>query len=153
MKYIYIDVDGVLNPTIIPEHFNRYIIKLAGQEFLVGLSPEHADWLLQLANATESELVWGSTWQQYANREIGQRIALPELEHLDLIPPRWGASLGWTKAAAAEKHAGDSKFVFFDDQYDLGWYLEGKNGLHIMVDHRDGLQLKHIEMARNFLLA
>lgn len=151
INFIFIDVDGVLNPWKPTEAFTRYHIEVQGVVYPVYLNPEHGEWLKKLAADTNSELVWGTTWQELANPEISTRIGLPELPHLPLHRGKLSESLGQTKAEAAKRYAGDSKFVYFDDETDLGWYLGDCNGIHFCIDYRYGLLPEHITKASNYL--
>lgn len=153
MNIIFIDVDGVLNPWKPASDFIRHDISVLGTVYAVYLNPQHGDWLKQLAKDTSSELVWGTTWQELANPEISVRIGLPELPYLTLKPAKFRESLGSIKGRAAVEYAKSEKFVYFDDEQDIGSNIGGSNGLHICVNYQTGLQLSHIETARSYLLS
>jgi hypothetical protein len=149
-------VDGVLNPFKSQIGFTKHIISVLGESYLVYLNTEHGSWLKTLAKDTNSGLVWGSSWQQYANVHISPRIKLPKLPYLDLdgLPDRkFSESLGSVKARAAKNYAGNDKFVFFDDESDLGYYLKGSNGMHLVVEPHTGLTAGDIQIARQYLLS
>lgn len=153
MNYIFVDVDGVLNPFSKHEGFDTHLIPVSGVAYNVYLNKEHGKWLTKLAEDTKSELVWGTTWQEEANDKISWRVGLPRLPYLTLKRERLSESLGTTKARAARKHAEDSKFVYFDDEYDIGYALEGTKGLHVYVHPELGLTEDHINTARQYLLS
>jgi hypothetical protein len=84
-----IDVDGVLNPFavrrgVVPPGFEEHAI----QGYRVLLNRRHGELLMGLAD--RFELVWATTWEADANREIGARIGLPELPFLEFgdVEPR-----------------------------------------------------------------
>ena len=155
--YIFVDVDGVLNPDIpreggfiqlgYPEPDNGY----SRSGFKLKLHPIYGIWLLELAESTRAELIWGTTWQEYANEWVGKPLGLPEMPHLNLNERKFSENLGSIKGRQAWKYAGDEKFVYFDDEPNIGYCIEGSNGLHIYVDYRYGLMKKHIIEAMKFL--
>lgn len=156
MKHIFIDVHGVLNPFRYHPGFDVHYAEVEGFIYKLFLNPEHGEWLKTLAKDTDSALVWGTTWQQYANDQIGSRIGLPELPYLDLdkCPDRkLSDSLGTVKAKAAKLYAGKSRFVYFDDEPDIGTALKGTEGMHFVVEPNTGLTEKTISAARNYLLS
>jgi len=155
VKYIFVDVDGVVNPVVLREGGEKLLALPHGtdtQGYYLRLHKDYGRWLKQLSEDTESFLVWGSTWQIHANRWVGEYLELPHLSHLDLSQGRFSESLGSIKADAANKYADGNRFVFFDDEPDLGSRL-ADNGLHIRIDYRSGLEEYHIEEARNYLLS
>jgi hypothetical protein len=149
MKYIFVDVDGVLNSdNSLPGSFTVLASPQGYASFKLNLNAVHGKWLLQLAENTDSSLVWGSTWQKYANEWIGSRIGLPEMPHL-VIPPF--DSPERAKAQAALDYADGAKFVYFDDWKAISNYLDGTRGLHICIDPWQGLQKEHIDRAEQYL--
>jgi hypothetical protein len=156
MNVIFVDVDGVLNPWRMKEDGFKVLAFPNGCSapgYYLKLHRDYGYWLNSLAIDTDSELVWGSTWQGYSNEWIGSRIGLPEMPHLDLSDGKFSESLGSLKARKAEAYANGSRFVFLDDEWNLGHSLTSKKGLHIMVDPTVGLELCHIDRAREYLLS
>lgn len=154
MKYIFVDVDGVLNPDVLRDGGFKYLALPNGDEYpgyYLNLHPDYGKWLLDLAKSTESELVWGTTWQSHANKWIGSKLNLPEIPNLDLTKGRFSESLGGTKARAALEYAGSSRFVYFDDEPDMHFYFKDQSGLHIYIEPRYGLQPEHIQEAEQYL--
>jgi len=146
---IFIDVDGVLNPDSQRDGFTEYNIL----DFTVYLNPVHGEWLLNLAKETNSELVWGTMWEDLANVHIASKIGLPQLPVMKIQQNRWGESTGASKAYSAKLYAKDRTFVFFDDEVDLGNYLgDVPSGEHIRVKPYLGLLENHIFKARDFLI-
>jgi HAD domain in Swiss Army Knife RNA repair proteins len=149
MKYIFIDVDGVLNTDYVAPGGLTVLAKPGNAgPFKLNLNPEHGKWLLKLAENTDSSLVWGSTWKEHANEWVGSHIGLPDIPHLTF--PSYD-SPERAKATAAMDLAGDSRFVYFDDWFNISSYIHDCNGHHIWVDPHHGLKKEHIEEAERFL--
>lgn len=147
-KYIFVDVDGVLNSG------KQSPLKVKEMGFYLNLDPAHGRMLLDLAERTESDLVWGTTWQELANIHIREHLELPELPFLDLTPEKFSETNDLVKARAAIKYADGNRFAYFDDWATISRYLEVfscENGLHIYVDPFHGLQQGHIEEAEKWL--
>lgn len=154
MKYIFLDVDGVLNPYKL--RFGGFVhIGLPfgpeGPGYRLNLHPDYGKWLTDLYKNTDSFLVWGSTWQQYANEWIGKPLDLPHLSHLDLSDKRFSETLGAVKGRKAIEYADGNRFVYFDDEPDIGYHINGSSGLHLVIDSREGLQPHHIIEAEKYL--
>lgn len=153
---IFVDVDGVLYPVTEnpPKGYKEFQIT---PYKVVILNPSHGEWLLQLAEETNSELVWCTFWENDANEHIGPLIGLPELPVAPLRPWKLSSSTGSWKANTASQYAGDRIFAQFDDEWDVSLYLKRFNipksqGLHVKVGPNMGLSRNHIRQARNFLL-
>ena len=153
MKYIFVDVDSVLNPDVPRSGGFRHEAKLypGGPVFALNLHEVYSRWLLDLSEKTGAFLVWGSTWQQHANEHVGRPLGLPHLSHLELTPAKFNETLGCVKARAAIEYAQGNPFVFFDDEPDLRYYLYDSRGLHIHVNARHGLTRRHLIEAEKFL--
>jgi hypothetical protein len=153
-QYIFVDVDGVLNPDVLRPGGERLLALPHGGEtpgYYLNLHKDYGKWLKQLSENTEAFLVWGSTWQGYANKWVGEYLELPHLSHLDLSEKRFSENLGSVKGRQAVTYANGSKFVYFDDEVDIGHCIVGSKGLHIVIDNRTGLQESHIQIAENYL--
>ena len=158
MKYVFVDIDGVLNPDHLRAGGFRHEARPYGDStmFALNLHEAYGQWLLDLSEKTGAFLVWGSTWQQYANEWVGKPLGLPHLSHLDLVPTKFSETLGCTKARAAVEYAQGSPFVFLDDEPDLGHYIRRHHsgnrnqGLHVHVDPRYGLDRHHLVKAEKF---
>lgn len=145
-KYIFVDIDGVLNPD-----YSTGGLEVVEQGYLLRLDPNQGKLLNKLSEDTGAALIWGSSWQEHSN-EVGKHIGLPEMPHLELIHMKFSQPVAQVKALAAVKYAKGSKFVYFDDWPDIGYYFaDHKNGLHVCVDPRFGLTDSHIEVAESFL--
>lgn len=151
MKYIFLDVDGVLNPNRPSEGSFTVLAKPDGVQYKLILNKSQANMVKVLANQTDSSIVWATTWEDHANEWIGPNLGLPELPVVRLKSKFFGESLGSVKARAVKEYAGDTKFVYFDDQYDIGAFLKDSNGLHVYVNPKYGLVSKHIVEAESFL--
>jgi hypothetical protein len=160
-----VDVDGVLNALSRgepPEGWQDTRVQVAGHGgFRIRYNPSHGARLLAIAEETGAELVWCTTWEEHANTYIRQLVGLPELPWVPMEPGRAGRkfseyrSVGKTKAAAMRAYAGDRPFCWLDDEPDAGDELRSLAVPHVVieVDERTGLQDKHFEMARAWLLA
>lgn len=155
-EYIFIDVDGVLNPDVLRPGGEKLLALPHGNRtpgYYLHLHKDYGKWLKQLSEKTGAFLVWGTTWQGYANKWVGEYLELPHLSHLDLSERGFGESLGSIKGRKAVEYAGGSKFVYFDDEVDIGHCIVGSKGIHIVVDYRTGLQESHIDVAEKFLMS
>ncbi|WP_326646606.1 HAD domain-containing protein [Streptosporangium sp. NBC_01755] len=82
---ILIDVDGVLNPFRKPgPEWIRTKCSAGGRSYNMILNPEHGPKLLAVAAETGAELVWATTWEHDANREISPKIGLPGLPVIEV---------------------------------------------------------------------
>lgn len=125
---ILIDVDGVLNPyaakpTRRPDGYKTIRVLLpsmieAGKPIYrhkplrVWLNESHGPALLKLAADNDAELVWATTWEDYANEHIGPAIGLPELPVI-----KWGFKAKHWKFDAVLEYVGDRPFIWFDDDF------------------------------------
>jgi len=152
---LLIDVDGVLNPLASkpPPGFGEH--RLAG--FLVRLSPQHGQWLLELERDHNFELVWATSWEHEANDLIGPVIGLPELPVIELFNTQISSGATW-KLNAIRDYVGDRPFAWFDD--DIGgdgyaWAKRRTRKLNIPTRFIEipplvGLRERDIEQARLF---
>jgi hypothetical protein len=66
MKYIFIDVDGVLNALGSnpgPDYFPAFgQSSKTGFRYSLCLNKQHAKWLLGLSASTGANLAWATTW-------------------------------------------------------------------------------------------
>lgn len=145
---LFIDVDGPLNPydrSNNSAHRAGYMRqKIDG--FRVFLNPSHGPAL----SALPFELVWGTTWEQSANRKIGPRIGLPELPVCGLpdlgMPPK-GL---YFKTPLIVEYANGRPFAWIDDEItdaDRGWVAERHDGPALLhwVDPAVGLEASDFE--------
>lgn len=105
------------------------------------------------------ELVWATTWENYANSFISPLVGLPSnLPVIEFGEARNYSSnrLFW-KTQTILKYAGDRRFVWFDDEIkkiDNLWIKEerGKNhSLAVHVGKGAGLRKQDVELAKEFL--
>lgn len=146
MKYIFIDIDGVLNPDILRSGG----FEVVEQGYKLKLHKVYGAWLSDLATRTGSELVWGTTWEHLANDAVGRHLELPRLPHLDLSRRKLSETMEPVKARAALEYSDGGPFVYFDD-WPLQYFLKGTRGLHIQVNPEFGLMKRHIIEAEKWL--
>lgn len=125
----------------------------------VWLNPEHGVWLRELAAESGAELVWATTWEAEADRLIGPILGLPSLEVISFGEFGVRHSAGrHGKLPAVIEWAGRRPLCWFDDDFQPGdedWAIERTMEVAatriIPVDPTTGLQVEHIEVARDFL--
>ena len=119
---LYIDVDGPLNPYAAkpsrrPPGYETHRLRPTGWEkykpLRVWLNPSHGPLLLSLP----FELVWATTWVEDANRLIGPRIGLPQLEVVQWSPGKPYRDDGtYFKTHDVVAHAAGRPFAWIDDE-------------------------------------
>lgn len=150
---ILVDVDGVLNPDSPSDSHTAHKLLVRGSQYTVHLNVKHGEWLVQLAEETDSELVWCTYWEKDAPEILAPILSLPVMAFVPIKLWKMGVSLGAEKAHSAKEYAGNRKFAYFDDEYDIADYLTDTNGVHIYVDPDAGLQPYHVAQAKHFLLS
>lgn len=151
MSIIFLDVDGVFNPNRPSEGHFTVLAHPVGATFKLILNKRQSSMVLKLAEDTASRLVWATTWEDEANEWIGPHLDIPELPVVHFRPKKFSESLGSIKARGVVEYAAGEKFVYFDDQYDIGNYMGDCNGLHILVNPKYGLVSRHIIEAEDYL--
>lgn len=117
--------------------------------------------MLELAAATDAELIWATTWcnpdDDHANVWIAPHVGLPALPYIP-IPARprqdWDVPMGVWKARQAAACMGNRPFVWFDDDPDIPQALAelaAAPHLVITVDESTGLTDDHLHQARTWL--
>jgi hypothetical protein len=156
--WLLIDVDGVLNPLVVREGFDVYELVPQGwngPQLYVQLTPQHGEWLLELAH--DFELAWATTWEDSANALIGPIVGLPELPviHFGLEAARrvWGIC---QKTPGVERWVGKHPFAWLDDgisDLDADWLRRRGNvgDFHLQrIDPLVGLTPSDLEEVRNW---
>lgn len=152
---LYLDVDGVLNPSDPRDHIwsdwvpHEIDVHKGGGlvlRFHVSLSLKQAD---AIWDAAKGRIVWLSTWNQdnLANREIGSRLewpAFPTLPYMEHEPDgRWWK---WITLENAER---PERWVWIDDdladQPEARAWAAENGGLAIAPDYTVGLTPGHVE--------
>ncbi|GAA3239137.1 HAD domain-containing protein [Actinocorallia longicatena] len=154
---VLLDVDGVLNPLKRGKGYRRFTATPEAVTYRLWLNGAHGAMLLDLVEATGSELLWASYWCGHANGWIGPRVGLPSLPHVPIPrrPADGSFSLGEWKADRVARWAGERPFVWFEDEPDVAEALARESGLgpHLLVpiDPVFGLTADHVAIAREWL--
>jgi hypothetical protein len=153
-KRILVDVDGVLNFDDTNQYSIDTTVIIGDREYLLRLDPRHGQWLLELAEETDSELWWATTWLELANEHIGPKIGLPELPYVNFGRKKYSQSVGdWKGTGVAEKVK--DPFLWFDDDFTIPSVLQHfdvpKHTVRL-VHERTGLSRADIDFARKWLL-
>lgn len=152
--YLFIDVDGVLNPDVVsPQHSTFSILG-----YKVHLNPDHGQQLVNLAEYYE--LTWATTWQDLANIHIGPKIGLPELPFItwsDRSPTqRDYRDHVMLKTKDIVKYSGDRPWAWIDDDIrfkDLAYLTDHvplDTYLCMRINSRWGLTTTDCEKLREF---
>lgn len=154
---LLVDVDGVLNPFAAQPGFGRYECVVGAERYTVHLNPAHGAWLMELALAVRAELIWATTWEEWANEWIGPRLGLPRLPVVPLAgeaPSELGEMF---KTPHVAKYVGDRPFVWFDDHVfsaDEEYLRDCRGGggfLLVNIEPSHGLTREHLDLARAWL--
>lgn len=165
---LFLDVDGVLNPVRPRAEAGFRTHSLLGTRVL--LSRAHGRWLRELADVYD--LVWATTWEQYANELICPLLGLPALPVVPLTAPEpvaacamaggsgrsWSWSGGYDDAdALAEdgdwhpilRFADDRPFAWLDDVIPtrlLQSCARREDRLLVPVDPGEGLRRREVDI-------
>lgn len=172
----FIDVDGVLNLiSMKPPKKGMTVHRMTlsnGRTYPIRLKIEAHRALLQELEDAGFEMVWGTTWEDEANRLIAPELGLPkwpvavvERTYQDgpwseLIPqPRFSEIPRWNwKAPGILAHAGDRPFIWIDDDLapaDHGWARRRSSTVPtklIKTHPKEGLMPHHIRKAKQWLV-
>jgi hypothetical protein len=158
---ILVDVDGVI---AIPRAYASYHGEavLGGLTVRVSCNPGAGQALLKLAEDTGAELAWCTMWEEWANEGIASILGLPPLPVAQvrdpLSEPYWehGRKFG-LKATYVLPWARGRRFVWFDDDHgelrEASRLMLPGQGLPVLVSPRAGLNPRHVEEARKWLLS
>lgn len=157
-KRIYVDVDGVLNfdkktqysftfPAIWDEDGTTLVE--------VMMDSRHGKWLMDLAEETDSELWWATSWLHQANKDIGPKIGLPHLPVMEFGPRRFSQeNYAWKSLGLIDNHE-NVPFLWFDDDWLISVMLRSypmpKHTVRL-VNETTGLTEADIDFAREWLL-
>jgi HAD domain in Swiss Army Knife RNA repair proteins len=145
---LLIDADGVLNPYEagrMPAGYAEY--GLLGVR--VWLNPDHGAWLLRLTD--RFDLVWATTWEEFANDLIAPRIGISPLPMIAFPGERVGST--W-KLPAVSEYVGDRPFAWLEDDLydDVYAWAEARTQPTLLVktDPAVGLIEDHIRQCETF---
>lgn len=156
---ILLDVDGVLNPfppRRMGPNWTRAKCMMHGRTISVTVNPEHGPKLLMLAEDAGAQLVWATTWEHDANREIGPLIGLPTLAVVEMDPGLdYDVPGVLLKTPYIADYVGRRPFVWFDDDAtgrDVEYLRERCGPCHLVpVDCWYGLTDEDIQSAADWL--
>lgn len=144
---LFLDVDGVLNPTAgnPPPGF----VTGEAEGFSFSFSDAHRRQLTAIAS--DFEIVWATTWGFKANDSIGPALGLHHLDAVDLSGPRHGET--W-KLRAVARHASDRPLVWIDDELhtDAFKWAEHRDAPTLLIRPNGsvGLRQDHFDQIRHF---
>lgn len=168
----FIDVDGVLNvlnfrKAMKPGMTQQEMTLSNGQTYPIRLRAEFHAALLQELEDAGFELVWGTTWEDDANRLIAPElglsrwpVAMVEAAYAGAvpIPPLLKDLTGFNwKAAGVLAYAGDRPFIWIDDDLwepDYTWARRRTKVVPtklIRTNAKEGLMSHHIRKAKEWL--
>ncbi|MEO3977723.1 HAD domain-containing protein [Streptomyces sp. CAU 1734] len=151
--FLFLDVDGVLNPAAPHPATDFEARTLLG--FRVLLSRRHGDWLHELSQV--HELCWATTWEENANTHIAPALGLPQLPVVRFTgcAPQPGDPrtpvlelFSAAKWAPLLRHAGPRPFAWLDDVIPprlVRNSLLRRDRLLLRVDARRGLERHHVD--------
>ncbi|WP_309115908.1 HAD domain-containing protein [Saccharothrix sp.] len=160
---LLLDVDGPLNPWAArtpPPGYVRHEWRLSRWRRTTRhawLNPAHGPALLALAERTQAELVWATSWEDLANRTIGPALGLPQLRVIGLRA--YEGSPEW-KYGAVGRFAAGQPLAWLDDDFSL--FASARDAfLHrrreitalIPVDPAAGLTDAHLATAEQALIS
>lgn len=113
--YLFIDVDGVLNPDKPSRHHRRYEIL----DFTVYLSNSHGTSLRNLSK--KFDLVWATTWQNLANKHIAPKIGIDALPYVtwSVEYPNSRFNGPMIKTIEIVDYANGRPFAWIDDEIEI----------------------------------
>lgn len=153
MKYLLLDVDGVLDPCFSNGSWRkrngrdgwiqRYAV-VDGQQYKQFLCRYHGKWLTDAAQEADAQLVWATTWNEDANSHVGPKLGLPRLPVIEVEPGKK------PEAVAAWAKENDATYAWLDDDYKVvtSPLLAGKV---VWVDPRVGLTERDVRFAVDYL--
>lgn len=175
---ILVDVDGVLNPEFTSHQRSKAVyaadcglsgcidcgwvqrrVWVNGNRVRIVVQPHHGSILRELAKSTDAELVWGTSWNDWANTYVSPLIHLPDLP---VAPCPWSDPVpgydypGKDRKPAVEWTQG-RPFVWLDDAPDAEEQVAKitagtSQKWHVVrVNDKAGLRPHDIEEARQWL--
>lgn len=117
------------------------------------INPAHGAMLKRLAADTGAELVWGSAWEDSANKVIAPLVGLPD--NMPVLPVRKTMVQYGSKAVGALIEMHGRPFVWFDDDEYVGRDADDyakQPHLVIRTNDEEGLTPAQIARARDWLL-
>jgi Swiss Army Knife RNA repair-like protein len=136
---LILDVDGVLSPDASRDWldhsiYRRHKVSVRDDglcmEYTVWLTRYHGQQLNGIAEMTGAQLVWCTSWNEYANELIAPRVGLPKLPYI-FVPPGTSERPEW-KYDAVATYAGERPIAWLDDEF-------GKHPATAFHAQREGL--------------
>lgn len=153
---LYLDVDGVIN--VFPKHGrNKTGWEFLSQTTAAGFRITWSEEMLERLTALGMELVWTTTWQEYAPRELAPKIDFGVGSRWLSPPPGFIVSyptIDWKYAAVKlDQIENPSPFVWIDDEMERVHrvWAAANGGLALRTYETQGITPQMIEAISNFL--
>jgi hypothetical protein len=145
MKYIFLDIDGVLNPT-----FTKYRRLIKD----IGIDPSKVFLLKRLVDSTGAEIVLSSSWRSYhkSREDIGKIFEHFGLSYRNCTPDYQGETTRGEEISAwlsIQYDNQNNRYVILDDYPES--QFAGHEKYFICVDSRKGLTEEDVESAFRIL--
>lgn len=116
MTYVLVDIDGVLNPFLAWDLYERGFVGVTHGWASWQLNGElHAPWLQEISK--HATLIWCSSWEDESNL-AARHFKLPDLPYVKLSGPSTNSTHGTWKLPYVEDflRGKDEKVVWLDDE-------------------------------------
>lgn len=152
---LYLDVDGVINAQM-PFGWGR-LQNGHAHGYKIRWAPNMVEALASL----DVELVWATTWKQYAALEIAPLIGFGHAAR-HLVPPARGGAFadeeyyGWSidwkfPAVQNDQQWSPSPFIWLDDELDVMHVEAFPDALVLPINSRVGITPTNIEQMREYV--
>jgi hypothetical protein len=148
-----LDVDGVINSFHHQQQFKKVMVPADGYEWPIRYNPVLIERIVAISDRVD--IVWNTTWCEYAPLELAPRLGLPDFPYspdCDDEKELHSAGLGWWKhnrvlAAVAE----GLKVVWTDDDIPNELIVNNEDILTIRPNPLTGLTLREMDTIERFV--